>query len=99
MEAMPPSPERDAALQIAKDTLAGLPIEGAKAGQIPDVIEIARQAITADPDFRDGWFLEQGTLPAADRYVFETVQRGWVARAALLSTPAAQDAVSAAAGG
>jgi homoserine O-acetyltransferase len=25
--------------------------------------EIARQAITADPEFRDGWFLEQGTLP------------------------------------
>jgi homoserine O-acetyltransferase/O-succinyltransferase len=25
--------------------------------------EIARQAITADPDFRAGWFLEQGTVP------------------------------------
>ena len=25
--------------------------------------EIARQAITADPDFHDGWFLEHGTLP------------------------------------
>jgi homoserine O-acetyltransferase len=25
--------------------------------------EIARQAITADPDYRDGWFLEHGTAP------------------------------------
>ena len=30
---------------------------------IADDSVVARQAITADPDFREGWFLEHGTAP------------------------------------
>ena len=39
-----------------------------------------------------------GTLPTADRYVFESVQRGWVSRAAKLSDPQVQVALRSALG-
>jgi len=42
LEAMPESPERNRNLQVAKDTLASLS-RGAKPGQTPDTIEIARE--------------------------------------------------------
>ena len=40
LKAMPPSPERDAQLQTAEDTLASLPMAGGTR-QVPDTIEIA----------------------------------------------------------
>jgi lipoprotein-anchoring transpeptidase ErfK/SrfK len=46
LEAMPPSPDRDAQLQTAKDTLASLPISGASK-QTPDNIEIAERRAAA----------------------------------------------------
>lgn len=42
LEAAPASPERDRALSIAKNTLAGL-TTATKPGQVPDAIEIARE--------------------------------------------------------
>lgn len=42
LEAMPASPDRDAKLQLAKDTLASLPVAGGTR-QVPDAIEIARE--------------------------------------------------------
>ncbi len=47
-------------------------------------------------EFND--MVRNGTLPAADRYVFETVQRGWVQRSAALSGLDVQAAVATALG-
>jgi len=47
-------------------------------------------------EFND--MVRNGTLPAADRYVFETVQRGWVQRSAALSGQDVQSAVAKALG-
>ena len=46
LKAMPPSPERDAQLQTAEDTLASLPISGGSK-QTPDNIEIANARAAA----------------------------------------------------
>lgn len=50
LEAAPASPERDRALSIARNTLAGL-TTATKPGQVPDAIEIARElALEAGPE-------------------------------------------------
>lgn len=47
LESMDASPDRDAKLQLAKDTLASLPMAGGTR-QVPDAIEIARELALGD---------------------------------------------------
>lgn len=66
LKSMPPSPERDRAIAVAENTLAGL-TSAAKAGQIPDVIEIARERAKAKG-------LTEGT-PAYNEFIDKEIER------------------------
>jgi len=66
LKLMPASPERDRAIAIAENTLAGL-TTAAKTGQIPDVIEIARERAKAKG-------LTEGT-PAYNEFIDKEIER------------------------
>lgn len=66
LKLMPASPERDRAIAIAENTLAGL-TTAAKTGQIPDVIEIARERAKAKS-------LTEGT-PAYNEFIDKEIER------------------------
>lgn len=66
LKLMPASPERDRAIAVAENTLAGL-TTAAKTGQIPDVIEIARERAKVKG-------LTEGT-PAYNDFIDKEIER------------------------